>query len=409
MHRRMIGWLLVSLCAGQMSRAQELRLWNRTVQVHGFASQGFVYTDENNWLTMNTSQGSAAMTDMGLNLSSQLTDKFRIGAQVYDRNLGRLGQWHPSLDWALGDYRFTNWFGIRAGKVKTTMGLYNDSQDLDFLHVFALLPQGVYPTDLRDTTIAHTGGDIYGNVPLHHRLGDISYTAFVGHRSDSIYSGYPYLISQWGVYFHSLGGLQYGGDVRWNTPVKGVLIGTSRMNEEITGKGQVGNPSNASAGLQPYQVTAKTCWTNQFYGEYLIQRLRIDAEYRRKVIGVPYGGGSNVTDDVRGWYVAGSYRILRKVQVGTYYSHYTMTNAVAGPIQAVFPAQTDTSVPANHIYDKVISGRVDLNRFWNVKIEGHFMDGYGTGPYPNGFYPQVNPTGFKPNTNALILKTGFHF
>jgi hypothetical protein len=39
---------------------------------------------------------------MGLNASSQLTDKFRIGAQVYDRNLGQLGQWHPSLDWGSG-------------------------------------------------------------------------------------------------------------------------------------------------------------------------------------------------------------------------------------------------------------------------------------------------------------------
>jgi len=47
-------------------------------------------------------------------------------AQVYDRNLGQLGQWHPSLDWAVADYNFKNWFGIRAGKVKTTMGWCND-------------------------------------------------------------------------------------------------------------------------------------------------------------------------------------------------------------------------------------------------------------------------------------------
>jgi hypothetical protein len=107
--------------------------------------------------------------------------------------LGHLGQWHPSLDWAVADYRFTNWFGVRAGKVKTTLGLYNDSQDLDFLHVFAVLPQSVYSTDLRDTTIAHAGGDIYGTIPLRHRLGDLSYTVYAGHRSDSIYSGYPYL------------------------------------------------------------------------------------------------------------------------------------------------------------------------------------------------------------------------
>ena len=143
------------------------------MQVHGFFSQGFVYTNQNNWLTMNTSDGSGAMTDMGLNVSSRVTEKFRVGAQVYDRNLGELGQWHPELDWAVADYRFTNWLGIRAGKVKTTLGLYNDSQDLDFVRVFALLPQSMYPTDLRDTSIAHTGGDLYGTVALPHRLGDL--------------------------------------------------------------------------------------------------------------------------------------------------------------------------------------------------------------------------------------------
>jgi hypothetical protein len=137
----MARWILAVLwlCLAQVGVGQEFKVANRRVQVHGFFSQGFVYTDQNNWLTMNTSQGSGAMTDMGLNISSQLTDKFRVGAQVYDRNLGQLGQWHPSLDWAAADYRFANWLGIRAGKVKTTLGLYNDSQDLEFLHVFALL------------------------------------------------------------------------------------------------------------------------------------------------------------------------------------------------------------------------------------------------------------------------------
>jgi len=409
MHRRIVGWVLICLWAGQISRAQEFKVWNRTVQVHGFASQGFVYTDKNNWLTMNTSQGSGAMTDMGLNMSSQITDKFRMGAQVYDRNLGQLGQWHPSLDWASGDYRFTNWFGIRAGKVKTTMGLYNDSQDLDFLHVFALLPQGVYPTDLRDTTIAHSGGDIYGNVPLRHHLGDISYTAFVGHRSDSIYSGYPYLISQWGVYFHSLGGLQYGGDVRWNTPLKGLLIGATRMNQDITGKGSFIDPLNPSSGLLPYATSTRAMWTNQFYGEYGLGKFRLDAEYRRCYSEAPYLPGSEVEMDGRAWYVSGSYRVRKHLEVGSYYSHYTVASLEEGIATVVAPAQMDTNLPQNHVYDKVVAARVDLNRFVYVKVEGHFMDGYGIGPYPDGFYPQQNSSGFRPNTRALVVKTGFHF
>jgi hypothetical protein len=409
--RRLFRLVLACLCAGQPAlRAQEFKLFDRDVQIHGFASQGFIYTNDNNWLTMNTSQGSGAFTDFGINVSTNVTDRLRVGAQLYDRNLGQLGQYHPSLDWAVVDYRFKSWFGIRGGKVKTTLGLYTDSQDLDFLHTFALLPQSVYPTDLRDATIAHVGGDIYGNVTLQHKLGDLSYTGYIGHRSDSEYSGYRYYLSSFGAQIKSYGGLQYGADLRWNTPLRGLLIGVSRMNEDITAKGSVIDPFNPGAGLVPYSEFSKADWTNQFYGEYTRGRLRIDSEYRRywrnqEIV----NGTSESFADMRGWYVSGAYRICKRLQIGSYYSRYTIKNVVTGAFAAFYPPATDTNLPANHIYDKVVTARVDLTKFWNVKVEGHLMNGYGSGPYPNGFYTQVNPQGFMPNTNALVVKTGVNF
>jgi hypothetical protein len=408
MGRRIVGLIVVyvSACAGQI-QAQEFKLFDRTVQVHGFFSQGFIYTSGNNWLTMNTLNGSAAMTDFGLNMSSQVTDKLRIGAQGYDRDLGQLGQYHPSLDWALADYRFKTWFGVRGGKVKTTLGLYNDT--LDFLHTFALLPQSVYPTDLRDATIAHVGGDVYGNISLKRHLGDLSYTVYAGHRSDSIYSGYPYLLSQFGTIFKSFGGLQYGADLRWNTPLKGLLIGASRQDQDTNGKGTSVSPLDPTGGTIPYSEWSKADWTNQFYGEYARRKLRVDSEYRRYLRDqMTFSGAAENEDDIRGWYISGSYRIIKQFELGSYYSRYSITS-VNGGVLAGFPAQTDTSLPANHVYDKVITARVDLNKFWNVKVEGHFMNGYGSSTYPDGFYPQVNPQGFKPNTNALIVKTSINF
>ena len=414
MHRRRVGLVLVCacLCAGQITlQAQEFKLFDRMVQVHGFASQGFVYTNDNNWLTMNTSQGSAAFTDFGINLSSQVTDKLRVGAQGYDRNLGQLGQYHPSLDWAVADYRFASWFGVRAGKVKTTLGLYNDTQDQDFLRVFALLPQSVYPTDLRDATIAHLGGDVYGNVSLRRHLGDLSYTVYAGHRSDSLYSGDAYVSAQYQVYFSSFGGLQYGADLRWKTPLKGILVGVSRLNEDVAGKGTFINPLGSGTSLVPYSEVSKADGTTQSYVEYTTGKLRIDSEYRRYVHdGIINLGLIETISNVRAWYVAGTYRILRRLEIGSYSSHFSLTSvAVAGPLGALVPPETDTSLPANHIYDKVITARIDLKNFWNMKVEGHFMDGYASSNYPDGFYPQVNPQGFKPNTNALVLKTSLNF
>jgi hypothetical protein len=398
--------ILAPLCL----QAQEFKIDGREVQIHGFASQGFIYTDENNWLTMHTSQGSGAFTDFGANVSMQVTDKLRIGAQGYDRNLGNLGEWHPSVDWAVVDYRFRNWLGFRGGKVKTTLGLYNDTQDLDFLRTFALLPQSIYPTDVRDATIAHLGSDIYGTISLQRHLGDLSYTAYAGHRSDSLYDGYTYLASQYDVHYSRYGGLQYGADLRWNTPLQGLLVGVSRMNEDLTGNATFISPYDPSGGLVPYTDASKADWTNQFYGEFTTRKLRVDSEYRRSVHDDVINGGILLTaSDIRGWYVSGTYHVVKRITLGSYYSHYSITTGSGGPLAALFPAQTDISLPANHVYDKVITARVDLTRFWYLKIEGHFMNGYGESTYPDGFYPQVNPQGFQTDTNALVLKTGFNF
>jgi len=398
MIRRLIAVLIFFACAGWLP-AQEFKLFDRTVQVHGFASQGFIHTDDNNWLTMYTSNiGSGEFTDLGANASTQITDSFRIGAQIYDRNLGHLGKWHPSLDWAYAQYKFKPWLGIRGGKVKTVMGLYNDTQDLDFLHTFALLPQSVYPIDLRDTTIAHEGGDIFGDIHLGNRPGTLSYTAFAGHRQDSQYGGYAYLLTNQGMTFDGIGGLQYGGDLRWATPLKGLLMGISRMNQDMSLKGAVNMPGIGSVAIR---LNDMSDWTNQYYGQYSWKKLVVDAEYRRYYMLMGSNGVPSAEEDIRGWYLAGSYQIAKRVQLGSYYSRYWIS----------FPIAYVGQPPATgHDYDKVVTGRVDLNRFMNIKVEGHFMDGYGLpNLYPNGFYTGVNPLGLKPNTIALVVKTGFNF
>ena len=183
------------------------------------------------------------------------------------------------------------------------------------------------------------------------------------------------------------------------------------MNQDISGKGtgfvRLFDPA---AGIGPYYEFSKANWTNQFYGQYGTRSLQIDAEYRRYLRDqvILNGTSENITD-VRGWYVSGTYRISKRWKVGSYYSRYTVTDAFGGLLATFTPDQTDTSRPENHLYDTAVTAAVDLNRFWDVKVEGHFMNGFANAMYPDGFYPQQNRQGFKPNTNALVIKTGFHF
>jgi len=393
--------LLLSAALGSpLAKAQfNFDVDGKSIQIHSFGSQGFMATDQNNYLTTNTSQGSFSFTDMGANISTQLTDKFRVGAQIYDRDIGKLGQWHPQLDWAVADYKFKDWLGIRGGVVKTTFGLHNDTQDMDFLHTNALLPQSIYPTDLRDALIRHTGGDVYGQISLR-RFGSLSYTGFAGMRNDSEYGGYIYLLEGVGIDMKTYGGLQFGGDLKWNTPLKGLLLGFSHMDENITGKGTY-NPGILFGGppsVAPYEEHSNKDQANQVYGQYTVGNLRVESEYRRwwrdQEI---FNGSFSVTTDTRGWYGLTAYRLSKYFELGGYYSHL------------VANAEMPAAPPNNHLYDKVVTLRVDLKRYWNVKLEGHFMNGYTGSDYPAGFYTQDNAQGLKPNTTMLMIRTGFNF
>jgi hypothetical protein len=341
------------------------------------------------------------MTEGALNASTNITDKLRIGAQIFDHDYGNLGQGHPQLDWAAADYRFKPWLGFRGGKVKTTFGLYNDTQDMNFLHTWALLPQGIYPEDLRDSLLAHEGGDVYGTIPLK-QAGKVSYTAFIGRRQDGLYGGYIYLLEASGINYTNYGGRQMGVDLRWKLPLKGATVGYSGMNENITGTGTWN-------GAPTIEKSKKDQW-NQFYGQYTIWKLRFDSEYRRywrdQII---FSGMGEVGTDVRPWYVSGAYRISSRVEVGSYYSRNSISYWDSMPAFGMFLTSPPQSSPAGHVNDKAVTLHLNLKRYWDVKVEGHFIDGYGSSMYPFGFYAQDNPHGLQPTTNGVVVRTGMYF
>ena len=138
-----------------------------------------------------------------------------------------------------------------------------------------------------------------------------------------------------------------------------------------------------------------------YYAKYRLGNLTVDGEYRREIIRgseTPAGLPTIPFElDHRSWYVSGSYRICRKLEVGTYHSFF-------------YPLwDQDHSLPDNHIFDHAVTGKINLTHQWDLKIEGHFMDGYGSYFALRGFYPQDNPQGFAPKTNLLVVRTGWTF
>ncbi|PWT99026.1 MAG: hypothetical protein C5B51_27980 [Terriglobia bacterium] len=401
----------LSAAPGLVYAQFDFHVHGRDVQVHSFASQGFAYSNHNNYVTMNTSQGSFRLTDFGFNASTQLTDKLRVGAQLYDYNLGQLGKWHPSLDWGLVDYRFKDWFGVRGGKVKTVVGLYNDTQDMEFLHTWALMPQSVYPLDVRGDSIAHIGGDLYGNVPVR-KIGTFSYTVYGGKRPNDPDGGYLFGLSTSSrvtlpngtfIYVTSstksithYSGPVFGADLRWTTPVKGLLVGASYMKQDITTTGQYVKPTTI-----PYRLVTLKDPMIAFYVEYTLGNLRFAGEYRREiktgVFNAPTGILIPGNENARSGYVSAAYRISKWLEVGAYHSRFIANWSLYH------------GDPMNHVFDQAVTARVDMTRYLDFKVEGHFVDGAMINSVlDRGFYAAPNPGGLKPTMNMLVMRLGYH-
>ena len=230
-------FFLVCTCRGSL-HAQDLS----GIVVHAYVSQGFLYTSSNNYLSMKSSDGSPQWTDAAVNISDPISDNLRVGMQLHWYQLGEFGGSSVQVDWASGDYKVNDRFGIRAGKVKTVWGLFNDSQDIDAVFLWILLPQGSYSIDHKSFYLAHIGGDVYGGLSLGKRAGTLRYVGYAGQATVDLNDGYIKQFADIGLVFtSSLGGKTYGGDLRWETPVRGLTIGSSADVQAVDGTAPTGS------------------------------------------------------------------------------------------------------------------------------------------------------------------------
>lgn len=378
MPKRLLLILLACICTGSLF-AQDFS----GIQFHGFVTQGFLFSSNNNYLTMQSSSGSLQWTDGAVSVTDSLTDNLRVGIQLHMYQLGQFGGPNVQVDWASADYKINDYLGFRAGKVKTPLGLFNDSQDVDAVFLWTLLPQSVYPVDNKSFYLAHLGGEVYGTLPLANRAGNLQYRGYAGESDLDLNGGYLKESAEYGLVFTTPpGGKTYGGDLRWDAPLRGLTIGSSA---DVLAEN--GTALGGSLHAPPFLISTQ-------YAQFTRGKFYFAAQYERAPFYAILTIGPAVIPlsyDERCWFAMGSYRLSKKAQVGSYYSHYVNKSL-------------DTSLPENYSKDRVISGRYDFNSYFYGKIEGHFLQGTGL-----GYYQSTNPNGLKPNSNMLAAKIGFSF
>jgi len=119
--------------------------------------------DYDGFMFNRTDEGSWKFTEMTLGGSVDVNENFRVGLQGISRVYGDYGNYDITLDWGYADYRFSDYFGIRAGKVRNALGLYNESRDVDSARNSILLSQDIYEESYRAFINSIIGASVYGS------------------------------------------------------------------------------------------------------------------------------------------------------------------------------------------------------------------------------------------------------
>jgi hypothetical protein len=263
---------------------------------------------------------------------------------------------------------------------------------MESLQTWAIMPQAVYPLDLRSSNLAHTGADLYGSIPLQ-GAGSLSYTAYVGLKPDDNRSGWYYSNMDIGWPVKRIYARTAGGDLRWNTPV-GLTVGASFSEQRDHWDGWLTGYNN-----EPYIYWTPGKWYGVGYADLQRGNWHFSAEaIRNHEDGAqawsPSQGRFPFPYGYMGWYVSAAYRVNKHLEIGAYDSQYEYLG-----------------IPAHdHIFDRVAAARVDVTRYWHVKLEGHFImgDGGAMEGAAHGLYLFDNPV-LMAKTNMLVVRTGWSF
>ena len=150
--------LVIFSILSPVSFADELR-------IKGFLSQGYLESSHYNYLA-DSEDGDFAFSELAINASWTPLDRTTINGQVFAFELGPYGNYEPILDYLFLDYSPRKEFGIRLGRIKRELGIYNHIQDIDLSRTAILLPMGMYDQRYRDSTAALDGLSTYGTLKL---------------------------------------------------------------------------------------------------------------------------------------------------------------------------------------------------------------------------------------------------
>lgn len=339
------------------------------VDIHGFISQGYLMSDQNNYLA-ETDDGTFQFNEMGINFTTFVKSDLKMGCQFFSKDLGPIGNDEIIVNWAFAEYSFRNWLGLRTGLIKAPFGFQNDIRDFDSLRTSIFLPSSVYNEWLRDSFNTIKGIDLFGSLPMG-AVGLLEYQLITGDTQFPLDSGTVRFIKEVTGSVDTINKIEvdrvYLTRLIWTTPVDGLRIAHTYLNSGSSFEGTRTVPVEVSMDSVEFFV---------FSAEYLYENFKIVAENmwfmsdtEVYIVGMPPIKSENDTKD--SFYISLGYRFTDWFEAACYYSKYI--------------DDTDKKEDSNELKDQCLSFRFDINPNWIVKLETHLMNGeFGVEPDDDG-------------------------
>lgn len=343
------------------------------VNIHGFIAQGYLKTSANN-IIADSEDGTFQLNEMGINFTNEPMDKLRIGMQFFARDFGNIGNDDIILDWAFADYRLHDKFGIRGGKVKSPVGLYQEVRDVDMLRTSITLSTAVYDENLRDTANSIQGVGIYGDINTD-RFGSFTYQAIAGTNNVPGDGGTALFLGSDMVNISNVNMKEILNlALLWNDPTGMLRLSQTAWFSDIEAEGVLQSNSSIKVNyyldnIEIYASSVELTW-NSFVFAY--ECLVTNSKLTLIALGNPVPGYDGKKLYTFGYFGSVSYRINERFEVGYYYNeYYDDRNDRHG---RKLTAEGDMDHKRWHKASSFLL-RCDLNSNWVLKLEYQYVDG----------------------------------
>ncbi len=159
-------WLLMLVCGmSGIALGGEPALMDHNLQIHGFITQAYVKTTENQFFG-DSRDGSFDFRELGVNASYRLRPNLMASAQLLSRVAGEMYDGSLAIDYAQLDYQMhmdeRGRVGLILGRNKNPLGLYNDTRDVAATRPGIFMPQSIYWDRVRNMVLSNDGLQLYG-------------------------------------------------------------------------------------------------------------------------------------------------------------------------------------------------------------------------------------------------------